>query len=76
MAEQDRIAEPWGDRTPYRAGDRWPARPDICLAPGIEADDVETWVQSASLLHSNGDAMDIAVRDARIAVCAVASTTG
>lgn len=66
MAEQDRIAEPWGDRTPYRAGDRWPARPDICLAPGIEADDVETWVQSASLLHSNGDAMDIAVRDARV----------
>lgn len=36
------------------------------LADGVEEQDVEKWVQSASILHSNGDAMDIAVKDGRI----------
>jgi anaerobic selenocysteine-containing dehydrogenase len=36
------------------------------LPDGLAEDDVDRWVQSASLLHSNGDAMDIAVRDGRI----------
>ena len=36
------------------------------LAEGSAASDVERWVPTASLLHSNGDAMDIAVRDGRI----------
>jgi hypothetical protein len=58
----DRIADPWGARTPYRAGDPWPKRVDVCLADGLTEDDVERWVPAASLLHSNGDAMDIAVR--------------
>src|SRR4051794_25631298 len=66
MPEVDRIAEPWGARTPYGAGDRWPVRVDSCLADGVVAGDVDRWAQSASLLHSNGDAMDIAVKNGRI----------
>ncbi len=62
----DRIAEPWGSRTPYSAGEQWPVRVDTYLEPGVAESDVDAWVQSASLLHSNGDAMDIAVRDGRI----------
>ncbi|MEU3776646.1 molybdopterin-dependent oxidoreductase [Streptomyces sp. NPDC032472] len=62
----DRIAHPWGSRTPYRRGAPWPARTDGHLAPGTLPGDVDAWVPSASLLHSNGDAMDIAVRDGRI----------
>ncbi|WP_167323990.1 molybdopterin-dependent oxidoreductase, partial [Rhodococcoides kroppenstedtii] len=62
----DRIAEPWGARTPFARGGVWPARVDTVLAEGVAEDDVERWVQSASVLHSNGDAMDIAVRDGHI----------
>jgi anaerobic selenocysteine-containing dehydrogenase len=36
------------------------------LADGLEPEDVDHWTQSASILHSNGDAMDIAVKDGRI----------
>ena len=66
----DRIADPWGPRTPYApsrdGASPWPARIDQFLQPGVAESDVERWVQSASVLHSNGDAMDIAVRDGRI----------
>ncbi|MGV9676798.1 molybdopterin oxidoreductase family protein [Nocardia sp. NPDC003482] len=65
MAE-DRIAEPWGERTPYGRGDAWPDRVDTHLADGVTPDAVERWVPTASLLHSNGDAMDIAVADGRM----------
>jgi anaerobic selenocysteine-containing dehydrogenase len=65
-ASADRIAEPWGERTPYARGGDWPERVDMHLEPGVEPGDVDAWVQSASLLHSNGDAMDIAVKDGRI----------
>ncbi|WP_240641434.1 hypothetical protein [Nocardioides ferulae] len=41
-------------------------RVDSHLAEGVELGDVERWVQSASILHSNGDALDIAVRDGRM----------
>ncbi|MGW5473502.1 molybdopterin oxidoreductase family protein [Streptomyces chartreusis] len=64
--EVDRIAEPWGDRTPYGRGADWPVRVDSYLEPGVSADTVERWVPTASLLHSNGDAMDVAVADGRI----------
>jgi ferredoxin-nitrate reductase len=63
----DRISEPWGERTPYAAAADWPVRVDANLADGLSEDDVEGWAQAASLLHSNGDAMDIAVKDGRIA---------
>jgi ferredoxin-nitrate reductase len=62
----DRIADPWGTRTPYGPGGRWPERVDLQLADGLAEGDVDRWVQSASVLHSNGDAMDIAVKDGRI----------
>jgi len=59
----DRIADPWGDRTPYAPGEPWPVRVDEHLGdPGP----VDGWHRSASVLHSNGDAMDIAVRGGRI----------
>jgi anaerobic selenocysteine-containing dehydrogenase len=58
----DRIANPWGQRTPYGPGQAWPERVD---AHG-ETGDAE-WFPTASILHSNGDALDIAVRDGRIA---------
>jgi anaerobic selenocysteine-containing dehydrogenase len=62
----DRIADPWGERTPYGPGDAWPVRVDGYLDGDLREDDVDRWVQSASVLHSNGDAMDIAVKDGRI----------
>jgi anaerobic selenocysteine-containing dehydrogenase len=62
----DRIAEPWGTRTPYGPGESWPQRVDSYLDQGLTADDVDRWVQSASILHSNGDGIDIAVKDGRI----------
>jgi ferredoxin-nitrate reductase len=62
----DRIEDPWGERTPYERGGSWPARVDMQLADGVRESDVERWEQTASLLHSNGDAMDIAVRKGRI----------
>ncbi|MBT2543447.1 nitrate reductase [Streptomyces sp. ISL-44] len=62
----DRIADPWGRRTPYGRGGQWPVRTDSCLAEGVAEGEVEAWVRAASLLHSDGDAMDIAVRDGRI----------
>ncbi|WP_062991510.1 molybdopterin oxidoreductase family protein [Nocardia anaemiae] len=65
-SEGDRITQPWGARTPYRRGDVWPLRVDMELADGVHEADVDRWVPSASVLHSNGDAFDIAVRDGRI----------
>jgi ferredoxin-nitrate reductase len=62
----DRIADPWGPRTPYAAGESWPVRVDEALAEGVAAEDVERWVPTASILHSNGDGLEIAVRDGRI----------
>src|SRR5919107_1362822 len=66
MQEPDRIAQPWGERTPYGRDERWPVRVDQHLAEGVDADGVQRWARTASLLHSNGDAMDIAVVDGRI----------
>ena len=62
----DRIADPWGPRTPYGPGERWPVRVDSFLSDGHTEADVQRWVPTASILHSNGDAMDIAVVDDRI----------
>src|SRR4051812_8999146 len=63
----DRIAEPWGTRTPYPRGGQWPIRVDTFLEPRVEPEDVDRWVQSASILHSNGDGIDIAVKAGRLA---------
>ncbi len=66
MTEADRIAHPWGERVPYGRHGTWPARVDTFLAEGVASGAVERWVQSASILHSDGDAMDIAVADGRM----------
>jgi anaerobic selenocysteine-containing dehydrogenase len=66
MVAVDPIAEPWGVRTPYGPGQRWPERVDTFLAEGINPESVDRWVQSAAVLHSNGDGLDIAVKDGRI----------
>ncbi|OBJ48439.1 molybdopterin oxidoreductase [Mycobacterium sp. 1423905.2] len=66
MVGLDRIADPWGARTPYGAGRPWPQRIDMQLADGVTAESVDRWVQSAAVLHSNGDGLDIAVKDGRI----------
>jgi anaerobic selenocysteine-containing dehydrogenase len=39
---------------------------DSHLGDSVTPGSVDRWVRSASLLHSNGDAMDIAVKDGRI----------
>ncbi|MEV6647944.1 nitrate reductase [Amycolatopsis sp. NPDC051371] len=67
MAQRDGIAQPWGTRTPYGPGEAWPVRVDSHLAEGLEPADVDRWVRSAAVLHSNGDGLDIAVKDGRIA---------
>jgi anaerobic selenocysteine-containing dehydrogenase len=61
MTMDDRITDPWGRRTPYGPGDSWPVRVDE-----YTVEEPQQWVPSASLLHSNGDAIDIGVRDGRI----------
>jgi anaerobic selenocysteine-containing dehydrogenase len=66
VGRPDRIADPWGTRTPYGAGEPWPQRVDQYLAEGVTSDDADRWVQSAAVLHSNGDGIDIAVHDGRI----------
>ncbi len=66
MGKRDGIAEPWGTRTPYGPGEPWPVRVDSHLADGLRPDDVDRWVRSAAVLHSNGDGLDIAVQDGRI----------
>ena len=63
----DRIANPWGDRTPFGPGEEWPVRVDLFLEKGVLEEEIDRWVQTASVLHSNGDALDIAVKDGRIA---------
>src|SRR5918998_1320713 len=61
-----RIKEPWGGRTPFGPGEEWPIRVDQFLKEGVSEDEIDRWVQTASILHSNGDALDIAVKDGRI----------
>src|SRR5215203_3372127 len=62
----DRIANLWGKRTPFGPSEDWPVRVDQILEEGVSEDDVDRWIQTASILHSNGDALDIAVKDGRI----------
>ena len=56
----DRIADPWGERTPFAPGEPWPVRADAQLV--VDEAEVDRWVQAASILHSNGDGIDIAVK--------------
>jgi ferredoxin-nitrate reductase len=60
----DRIADVWGERTPFGIGGHWPERVDQFLAVG--EDRVERWVQSACVLCSNGCGMDVAVAGGQV----------
>src|SRR5881275_2053320 len=62
----DRIADVWGEETPYAANESWRVRTDLYL-DGVAEADVDRWVRSACPLCSNGCALDIAVKDGRIA---------
>src|SRR4051794_1903832 len=66
QARLNRIVDLWGDRTPFGPGEPWPVRVDQCLEAGLHADDVEAWHQSAAVLHSNGDGLDLATKGGRI----------
>ncbi|MGW5053650.1 molybdopterin oxidoreductase family protein [Actinokineospora sp. NPDC004072] len=66
MADRDGIAEPWGTRTPYGPGEPWPVRVDSHLVDGVAPEDVDRWVPTAAVLHSNGDGMELAVKDGRV----------
>jgi anaerobic selenocysteine-containing dehydrogenase len=61
----DRIAEPWGARTPFAAGGDWPVRVDTFLDE-VTPEQVDRWVQSACVLCSNGCGLDIAVAGGRM----------
>jgi anaerobic selenocysteine-containing dehydrogenase len=41
-------------------------RVDTFLDDGLAVQDIDRWVQSATILHSNGDGLDIAVKDGQI----------
>jgi anaerobic selenocysteine-containing dehydrogenase len=62
----DRIADIWGQRTPYARDEEWPVRVDLKLADGVSEADVDHWVVSACTLCSHGCALDIAVKDGRM----------
>jgi predicted molibdopterin-dependent oxidoreductase YjgC len=66
MNSHARIVDPWGAATPVPRGAEWPPRQDSQLQEGVHESDVERWTQTASLLHSDGDAMDIGTIDGRI----------
>jgi ferredoxin-nitrate reductase len=61
-----RIADIWGERTPFARTDSWPSRGDTYLQPGVAEEDVDRWVHSACVLCSNGCGLDIAVKDDRM----------
>lgn len=50
----DRIGQPWGVRTPYGPGERWPARVDMHLAEGVSEHEVDTWAERVGRLKLNG----------------------
>ncbi|SDW66548.1 Molydopterin dinucleotide binding domain-containing protein [Amycolatopsis xylanica] len=52
-------------RTPYGPGEPWPSRVDSFLT--VDESEVDTWVPTAAVLHSNGDGLDLAVSGGRIA---------
>src|SRR3954465_11329076 len=61
--KSDRIEDPWGPATPFGSGMEWPERVDSFMCAGATPD---RWVQTASVLHSDGDAFDVAVQAGRL----------
>ncbi len=44
----DRIADPWGKRTPFEPGEEWLVRVDRFLEEGVSEENVDRWAQRAS----------------------------
>jgi len=57
----ERGRDVWGKRTPFGAGEDWPARVDE-----YAVEEPERWVQSACVLCSNGCGLDIGVKGDRV----------
>jgi hypothetical protein len=51
-----------GESIPYGRGEERPARTDMYVEVDVAPDEVERRVHTASILHSNGDGLDIADR--------------
>jgi ferredoxin-nitrate reductase len=64
--DASRIEDVWGARTPFARREHWPERQDLALQEGLSEADVDTWVQSACVLCSNGCGCDIAVKDGKM----------
>jgi hypothetical protein len=45
----DRIKKPWGERTPFGAGETWPVRVDQFLEEGVSEAEIDHWVQTAAI---------------------------
>jgi ferredoxin-nitrate reductase len=63
---QERVDDPWGNRTPFERSGAWPFRVDLHLIDGLSEADVDRWVPSACVLCSYGCGVEIAVKDERI----------
>src|SRR3954449_5362721 len=63
---QERVDDPWGNRTPFERSGAWPSRVDLHLIDGLSEADVDRWVPSACVLCSYGCGVEIAVKDERI----------
>jgi ferredoxin-nitrate reductase len=62
----DCTTNPWGERTSLKLGGEWPVRVDQFLEESVSEEEVDSWVRTASILHSNRNALDVAVGDERI----------
>ena len=73
----DRIADPWGTRTPYGAGETWPARVDMHLEDGADPDRWTGWRPPRSCTRVVRIALAIRdVRDAEAALIDALATIG
>src|SRR3569833_2651106 len=66
LAQRDGITQPWGTRTPSGPGEAWPVRVDSHLAEGLTAQDDNQKNSNTTKQHTNGDGLDIAVKDGEI----------
>ena len=65
MPKIDRIAEPWGTRTPYGPGQDWPVRVDSFLCPDVAS----LCAVSAAQVLARGAGMDLSGCDALFIAC-------